>query len=800
MVSDSTTNKTSHRGTLPRFRDLMHGCRDRVAKNIATLYKEMLDQTDEVLMKIADNAESDASRTTVFETIQEIQIRRLTVEQDFFHALAEGFQKFDQGQIENKEKGKSAHKLGQLSLVDKDDFEITVVITNIVTGAQNNFSEELYALNQRLAVVNGGTKLGERSAALPGGPKHICEAFLISIDTLEVSVAVKMALLNAFNQYVVNKIKPVYDDFNSSLARAGVLTNLTLGMPMPTSAAGKSKTNPASTLKPSAAVQAKHRVAAGEQSTDESYTAELTGYDPSYVNNADDEALKQALFQGISDILAHRRHDRPAASLPVSPGNAGTYGNAGVNSTNLAELVLELNRLQQTSVPHVVEPDQSLNNIKDVFTEQITRLSEIMASRQVATADADVIDLVGMLFEVILDDQQLPDAVKALLSHLHTPFLKIAVLDKKFFIRGQHPARRLLNALSRAGSLCSGGDSASLSIIAKMRETVNTILNQFNDNTEIFSTLLDEFTSFMSAHNRRAMIAEKRAVEAAKGREKLQSTRRLVSHEIVNRMVNNKVPKFVESLLMGPWANFLVITLLRAGENSQEWVSVLETTDDLIWSVQTKANDEERNLLRLKLPKIVDAVRAGLDLSGDIDADGGKLLENLESCHKAALVVPKRPGGSTQISAFGVTEDESEADEDSAETKKERFEKLKQIIPEEWQQALDTEPDVSSVSSDIPPEREALLSYLKELEFGTWFEFFDQDKKIYQRGKLAWINTTTSNYMFVNQGGRQIAVKSLHNLADEMDRGLVKVIEEEKTPFVDRALNSIQELLKRESV
>ncbi|MCI0652957.1 MAG: DUF1631 domain-containing protein [Methylococcaceae bacterium] len=782
----------------------MHGCRDKVSKGFAALFKSMLDNVDEILLRIADSAESDTSRTTVFETIQELQLRRLTVEQDFYHAIAEGFHNFDLGKIGTTKEEQSSRKLGQLSLVDKDDFEVTVEITTIVTNAQNQFSEHLYALNHRLAVINGGTKLGERSAALPAGPMHLCEAFLIAVDSLALTLDIKIPMLKAFQRCVVSEAGPVYDEFNSSLARAGVLPNLTLGIPGTGSSrppgeehSRRGSVPPTGAATPNAAAPS----AAGRQpvfaGSVEQFAADLTGYDPGI---PEDEDLKQALFEGISRILAHRRHGRRFVPGQIRPGYAGTVIQEGINTTNLAELVLELNRLQQSSAPSVMA-DQNIHGIRDSFAAQIEKLGEILSRKQVTAADADVIDLVGMLFEMILDDETLPDAVKALLSHLHTPFLKIAVLDKKFFVRGQHPARRLLNAMSQAGSLCSGGDGSSLSIISKMRDIVNRIVKDFQDNTEIFSPLLDEFTAFMTAHHRRSIMMEKRAVEAAKGREKLQSARRTVSHEIVNRLVNSAVPKAVESLLMGPWANYLVITILRSGEQSQEWASGLEITDELIWSVKQKTDEDERNLLRLKLPKIVDTVKAGLEIAGDIESDVETMLRGLEACHKAALAIPRK--------ADSVAAEKTQRDlvSDSLKSKQapvtvhsteERVEQLKNIIPEEWRQALaedvDHPPNMIAVSS----ERQSLIDSLRHLEFGTWFEFFDEDKEIYHRGKLAWINTTTSKYMFVNQGGRQIAVKSLQDLADDLEQGRAKIIELERLPFVDRALKSIQELLKNE--
>ena len=64
--------------------------------------------------------------------------------------------------------------------------------------------------------------------------------------------------------------------------------------------------------------------------------------------------------------------------------------------------------------------------------------------------DDDAINLVSMLFEFILDDRQLPTPMKALLARLQIPMLKVVVLDKSFFSRGGHSARRLLNELATA--------------------------------------------------------------------------------------------------------------------------------------------------------------------------------------------------------------------------------------------------------------------------------------------------------------------------------------------------------------
>ena len=43
-----------------------------------------------------------------------------------------------------------------------------------------------------------------------------------------------------------------------------------------------------------------------------------------------------------------------------------------------------------------------------------------------------MIELVGMMFEYMLNDDEIPNVAKAELSRLHTPYLKVAIIDKPF--------------------------------------------------------------------------------------------------------------------------------------------------------------------------------------------------------------------------------------------------------------------------------------------------------------------------------------------------------------------------------
>ena len=62
--------------------------------------------------------------------------------------------------------------------------------------------------------------------------------------------------------------------------------------------------------------------------------------------------------------------------------------------------------------------------------------------------DAVTVDVVAMLFDLLLNDRELPDALRAQIGRLQIPVLKVAMMDKAFFADRQHPARRLLDTIA----------------------------------------------------------------------------------------------------------------------------------------------------------------------------------------------------------------------------------------------------------------------------------------------------------------------------------------------------------------
>lgn len=763
------SNSSSYPGVLPRYIDLIHSCRERVVNGLADLFKGMLEALEDELIELAEHGESNVFQTHCMDVKQEIHDKQQAMEQNFYNELVSGFERFTLGHSEyNKERDpadESAPKRSKLALVEKESFEIELAFDTVANNAYVNFSEPIYTLNHRLAVINGGSKPGERSDLLPGGPKHLCNAYRVALSVVEIPVdaTIKITLIELFDKYVLRHCEPIYLDYNRLLIEAGILPNLEdspIYAPPKPGPAGEEE---------DLEEDQPEEAAAEEDSQPQPEPKKPLPPPPQAENlppQTREEVQEQQVFENISQLLRQRRGVSPdAPAEPSSPSKVSELISALNESTRLGAA-------RRSQVPTDIAT-HSLEQIRTEFSNQLEQLTELLRQHDISHTDADVIELVGMLFELVLNDHNLPDSVKALLSHLHTPYLKVALLDRKFFFKRRHPARRLLNALTQAGTLCNATDKNEQVVFARMRDVVNRILVDFDDNVELFAELLEDFDEFLRSFQQRARMAEKRAIEKAKGQERLRAARQEVARQLVQIVKGRPLPKVAEKLLFGPWANLLVLLSLRKGQDSEIYQQHLKTTETIVWSVQPKPSPAEKAELKDKLPSLEKSIHDGLALLSSNDNSTEQLLEALSELYQKEL--------EALVEASHLPEPEAEIDP-------EQYPLLQEIDPDEL-------PGKAKDKSTTPQEIEDILKRLQKIRLGTWFEFDNEKNGDKVRAKLSWFSPKTSYYIFVNQAGIQIAVRPLKKLAQEIVEGHTRILELDKKPFVERTLKKIQSLL-----
>ena len=637
-------------------------------------------------------------------------------------------------------------------MIQNEVYEESLLVTNMVSRVKARCAQPLFALDQRLALLNNGRKLGEDSN--PFGPQVIAQSFRDALQNMPFPLRIKTILYMLFDQQVMQGLDGLYDGLNKRLIDAGVLPNLKYTAQRQ---AAPAKPQP---REPAPRQDAPAPAASGPASP----PADLSAPPPQEPG---------ALYSGLSALLEeHRRLNQEAGVAFTGTASIVSYAPQGATRTySAADLLEALNRLQQQSAHDLasrLQQPQRVEGLKADLHQQLESHSAQPGQQKVAEQEADVIDLVGMLFDFILDDDSLPDTCKTALSHLHTPYLKVALQDKALFTQHHHPARRLLNTMAQAGALY-GGESEEKGLLAKMQWVVERVIHGFAGDLQLFDSLQDEFNEYVATLRHKVELRERRAVEAAKGRDRLLEARQRSVDAIAHLLEGRELPKIIRHFLEQTWSDVLVFVLLRHGDAGEEWRRACEVADQLAWSgTPLDARGRER-LQGLRVGMLED-LRKGLELLGGYHEDGiRRLLQDLVACQHA--VQGKQPQVAAQLNPELPKSPLSEMLGEDASLAERR-------------------------PATLSPRAQALVKELESLEFNTWFEFVENGQS--RTLKLSWYSPTTRNYMFVDHSGQRVAIKPITQLAQDMERGNARIVApEHNVPLMDRALGAIYRVLQR---
>lgn len=751
-------------------------CRDLTRRFAFRVFPDFWRQWCKQILEVAEQAKSNKEQLALYEMQNLIVAVQQAAEQEFCQHLANGFVKFKNKSL-NTLTGEERFSGDILSLVEHSDLEETIAITSISHRADSNFAESLWAFHQRLALLNDGEKIDERSN--PVSPVQFCEALRKLLGNLDIDVKTKLIGYKLFDEDVIGALNDLYIELNDYLARQNLLPNLRFvpaanadqdikrnnANPTTLTAHAQAAPNDLESLEselPEEDEEQQHR----RRASDKLLSGSLNPEDIQYQNN---------LLSAIRLLQAHVTQQMPTVQVasklkgePIAPTATGVAPALQVYSQPQLVRVLEdmqaraLNITRQAlgseEQGQVAIQLQGANDVARLVLESIARENEHGA---LEAGDMQTIDLVGMLFEYMLSDDHLPDSVKALLSYLHTPFLKIAFLDKNFFEQPEHPARVLLNSLAEAGVRWVSNDgSDQYDIFSKIKTTVFRLLKEFKNDVRIFAELLIEFNAYTHNIARRQELLERRALEKAQGEEKLREAKLQVNREVRSRTDNRDMPSAILLLLLQPWSDYLSFILLRYGDKSESWNRALQVIDDLLWTLEPKTKQAEKIKQMDVQGTLLAALERGFETIGFEQSKGRKLLDAVTSLQRMALLSRKAEPAPAPMR----TKLESLAAEKAGDTAEEK--------------------------KAISPEEAKIVDSLKMVEFGTWFEF-EGGKRL----KVAWYNKKTEHYMLVDQQGRKVSLTAGLQLARDMLAGRAKVIAGSTKPFFERALENIYHTL-----
>ncbi|KRE88860.1 hypothetical protein ASG87_07775 [Frateuria sp. Soil773] len=709
-----------------RVGDLLNAVRGVAGRRLQQLLGNMFEHVDDALFDLAEKAENNAAQMHYFDGMREVRKRRPAVERNYLTQVNRELADMTMGQRQAAPEALPGGPI-ELALVADNELEESLAITSMIGKNESRLARDLFAVNQRLSVICGGLKIDE--ANNPIAPAALAQAFRQAMRELTADMRVKLIIYKLFDRYVLSALEDLYQDVNAELIRAGVLPQLRHEIVRGGAAKAVGDGAP--------------RGAEGTPGADEA------------VEVSDD------LLQTLRSLFNARRH--PA-------GETGAIaGSMSIPTANELLGALSVLQSQLASGPLPVQDLDTAALNREVAQLKEHLLSQLGALRgerpgQVATIDEDTIDLVGMLFEFILEDRNLPAEMQVLLARLQIPYLKAAIIDRRLFAHRQHPARRLLDSLAELAKGWSAESDRDHRVHEKVKSVVDRLLHDFDDDMGIFERLGQELQEFHDLSRRRAELAEQRVAESTRGRERLEQARRRAAREILDRIGGQTLPPLVHGVLARAWANYLVLTILRQGEESTEFAEALRFINEFIASTRPARDPESQRQLRQMLPGIERALRRGLANVAFQESDIERLLGQLHTYYRQQLgeVVEDTPQEAAPLP-----------------------------IPDSIQPIVEAEAPVIAAEAEQlanPPQDLPELEQVAALKPGTWLEFCPTGDAN-ERAKLSWISPMSGRYLFVNRRGLKVADYAPHELAAALAAGSARVLASE--PLFDRALDAI---------
>lgn len=738
------------------------------------LLAHLFSATDDLFYDLSKRASSNHEQNLYFEAMREIRIKREGIANKFLSIVNGNFSDLiDTHGNGGFESWDDPATQSNLSIVEGDDLEIDLARSNMVSRTRDVFREELYELTTRLDHLLLQVEITEDNN--PIDPNLLSRAFIdASQSHLDVSIKAKLILYKLFEKHVLKQLGHVYADANQILMDAGILPKVPKnlderithggGRPSRQSAAsGTDNASAASTPPPPPGGEA-----AG-------YNEFRMGYD------------------ALSVLMAAARNlafAQPGASATVrepspSPHNNGsTSGGRGFNCyiyTNnpgpvmaAPELTMLLTQSQSGFDEQLAHSAQPRNIVADVVS-QVLEHKNPKNPQSLEQNEENVINLVAMFFDELLADDALPTEVQTLLCRLQIPVLKVALRDQSFFSNPQHPARQLINRITEIGV---GFDNTKPlerdPLFRKLVEIVAEINRQYKADDNIFVELKAQLDAIAERESKKSRMVEQRTTQTESGKTRIKHARTIAQTSMYSKVKNMELPAVVREFLTHQWLQVMVMTYLKHGPDSSEWISNEQTVSDLVWMCQEHLDARSLQRRERLMPELLDRIEKDLEVAIDNPDLRSVKVMALEEALKGLLTAPD-----VQESIAPLNENEKEALGKG------------ENAPKSWE-------EMSAVERQQARYEELSAQYFetaKNMPEGTWLDYFDEEGGKTLRCKLA-SKIDTDTYLFVNRLGFKVLERTRKQFAYDMQFSRAKCVD--TRPFFDRIMGKVVENLSSE--
>ncbi len=637
----------------------------------------------------------------------------------------------------------------ELNLVDHNSFDENQIQFEISSRCESQNSFDIFLLGQRFGVL--AQQPAFDADHLPLGPRKLCLCLQEAIVCLNLDTSSKIQIYYLFERYVFTNFADLISACNIYLIDKGVLSNLTY-VPFRNPELRHKKTP--------IALLGKTPVSLPNQNNEPAYLGDnviafksVQEGAPSAEPDAPNANALEGDFAELRHLLAKRKQllNKLNAFSSTYVNEAAAQDIDAPRATDASpELLKSIIKDFQHSAIANPNARASVQHLKHDLLAQLRNQSTHDQELRLNDEDSDAIDLVGLLMDNALKDVSPSSVASQLISLMQSPLIHVVLQDKSFFSNTVHPARQMLNIIAETGFNWLDENTGDDTMHEKISSIINKTVKDYDGNNQEFINAYEETNGLLQALIKKAEAAERRQIEAVRGKERLTLARNRAAGVMLELTELNDMPSGTRIILNKAWTDVMALTELRKGSDSETWNEQKSIAERII--AMNDVNAEK--LSEADASALKDQVQSSLALVGYHQAEAKNIAESLITDNpldgpNSLMKIPDkiRFGEHTQSANIPVYE--------------------------------------------LTDSQVELVEQIKTILVGTWFEFIVAEHPKPVRRKLAWKSLVTNNILFVNQRGQKTAEMTLEAFAIELSEGRARLQIEDKRNIIERAFSNV---------
>jgi hypothetical protein len=385
--------------------------------------------------------------------------------------------------------------------------------------------------------------------------------------------------------------------------------------------------------------------------------------------------------------------------------------------------------------------------IKQAVMSALAKSNGGIVTKRMNQIAEKTIDFIELVFDAIIEDENISDTIKALLLRLQIPIIKASMIDQEFFIYDDHPARVLLDRIAEVGMGITGHSDE---VYIRLDKIVSQLISEYELDTRVFQDALDKVNAYVKERDETARAREEEAQQQALR----EHARNSVLRSLRNITAGKTLPETVHALVLKRWPTLMFNHYLENGKDNDDWVVILEVLRDVIDSVQPLNSAEDLAYLIAEKDKLLERVHQQLSRTYKSKKDIQNVVSGLIQAYDEMIADANFQEEEVKVAEKIITETPRE---------KEPIKRVPAHVPK------------TSLPSNIMP--------------GMWFQIATGEGKTTRRCKLSVIIVEDEKLIFVTHDGEVVAEKSFEAFTQELEKDISKIIMGHSV--FDYALNSV---------